>query len=94
MLVDPDLLRGFAEQVDCGASTLNGVNIDGTAKSAADGLPGSATQWATHQVGDHVYLAAKDIIDDVSSIGLAVRGGGDRYEVEDGALALSFKSLF
>lgn len=94
MLVNPDLLRGFAEQVGRAASTLNGVNIEGTAKSAADGVPGSATQWATHQVGDHVYLAAKNIIDDVSSMGMAVRGAGDQYEVEDGALADGFKRLF
>jgi hypothetical protein len=94
MLVNPELLRGFAGQVDHAASTLNGVNVDGTAKSAADGLPGSATQWATQQVGDHVYLAAKDIIDGVSSMGAAMRGAGDRYEVEDGALADGFKRLF
>jgi len=94
MLVNPELLRGFASQVDRAASTLSGVNVDGTAKSAADGLPGSATQWATQQVGDHVYLAGKDIVDDVSSMGIAVRGAGDRYEVEDGALADGFTRLF
>ena len=73
---------------------MSGVNVDGTAGSAADGLPGSETQWATRQVGDHVYLAAKEIIGDVTSMGIAVRGAGDRYEVEDGALADGFERLF
>jgi hypothetical protein len=94
MLVNPELLRVFAGQVDHATSAMSGINVDGTANGAADGLPGSETQWATRQVGDHVYLAAKDIIDDVTSMGIAVRGAGDRYEVEDGNLAGGFERLF
>ncbi|MDX1890067.1 hypothetical protein [Mycolicibacterium sp. 050158] len=94
MLVDPELLRAFAGQVDQASSALRDVNVDGAASSAADGLPGSETQWATRQVGDHLYLSAKDVIDDVAAMGIAVRGAGDRYEVEDGALADGFKKLF
>jgi hypothetical protein len=94
MLVDPELLRAFAGQVDQASAAMKGLNVDGAASDAADGLPGSETQWATRQVGDHVYLAAKDIIDDVTSLGIAVRGAGDRYEVEDGALADGFTRLF
>jgi hypothetical protein len=94
MLVNPELLRAFAGQVDHATSAMSGINVDGAASSAADGLPGSETQWATRQVGDHVYLAAKDVIDDVASMGYAVRGAGDTYEVEDGALAGGFKRLF
>ncbi|MDT5337373.1 MAG: hypothetical protein QOD90_2878 [Mycobacterium sp.] len=94
MLVNPDLLRAFAGQVDHASAEMNGLNVDGVAGGAADGLPGSETQWAVREIGDHVYLAAKDIIDDVSAIGVAVRGAGDRYEVEDAALASGFGRLF
>lgn len=94
MLVNPELLRAFAGQVDQASTAMKDLNVDGVASGAADGLPGSSTQWATRQVGDHVYLAAKDIIDDVTSMGFAVRGAGDTYEVEDGALAEGFKRLF
>jgi hypothetical protein len=94
MLVDPELLRAFAGQVDQATSAMSGINANGTASFVADGLPGSQTQWATRQVGDHVYLAAKDVIGDVASTGIAVRGAGDRYEVEDRALADGFKRLF
>lgn len=94
MLIDPELLRAFAGQVDAASMAMNGVAVDGTASGAADGLPGSETQWATRQVGDDVYLVAKDIMDDVASIGIAVRGACDRYEVEDVALADGFKRLF
>lgn len=94
MLVNPDLLRGFAEQVDAAAAAISGSDLQGKASSAADGLPGSSTQWATRQVGEHLGLAAHDIIKDVSAMGVAVRGAGDRYEVEDDSLAGSFKGLF
>jgi hypothetical protein len=94
VLVDPELLRAFAGQVDAASMAMSGVNVDGTASGGADGLPGSETQWATRQVGDDVYLVAKDIVDDVASIGIAVRGAGERYEVEDDALAHGLKRLF
>jgi hypothetical protein len=94
MLVNPELLRAFSGKVDTATAAMHGINVDGMASGAADGLPGSETQWATRQVGDHLYLAAKDAIDDVASMGIAVRGAGDRYEVEDGALADGFTRLF
>ncbi len=94
MFVDPGLLRAFAGQVDRAISAMSGIVADGTSGSVADRLPGSETQWATRHVGDHAYLAAKDLIDDVASIGIAVRGAGDRYEIKDGALADGFERLF
>jgi hypothetical protein len=94
MLVNPDLLRAFAGQVDAATAAMSGSDLQGKASRAADGLPGSATQWAMREVGEHVGLAAHDIIRDVSAMGIAVRGAGDRYEVEDDTLAGSFKGLF
>lgn len=94
MLVDPQVLRSFAAQVDIATSAMSGIDLERNASTAADGLPGSETQWMTRQVGDHVSLAAKDIIDDVGFMGRLVRGAGDRYEVDDTALAGDFKTLF
>ncbi len=61
MLVDPELLRAFAKQVDDAAAVIAGIDVDGAATAAADGIGGSLTQWATHQVGPHLGAAAKDI---------------------------------
>jgi excreted virulence factor EspC (type VII ESX diderm) len=94
VLVDPEVLRAFAAHVDAVAGTISGTDIGSTATSAADGLPGSETQWAARQVGHHLGLAAKDIVKDIIGMGQAVRGAGDRYEVEDNALAGVFKQLF
>jgi hypothetical protein len=94
LLVNPEVLRGFAQQVDIATAAMNGIDIQSKAKTAADGLPGSSTQWATHEVGEHVWLAADDIQQRVACLGVAVRGAGDRYEVEDDALAGDFKRLF
>jgi hypothetical protein len=94
VLVDPEVLRAFAAQVDAVAATISGLDVDGVATTAADGLPGSTTQWAAREVGDHLGLAAKDIVKDIESMGSAVHGAGDRYEVEDAALAGIFKQLF
>ena len=94
MLVNPDLLRGFAAQVDAATAAMSGSDLQGTASSAEDGLPGSSTQWAAREVGEHLGLAAHDIISDVSAMGVAVRGAGDRYEVEDDSLAKSLQGLF
>ncbi|MBO0680137.1 hypothetical protein JRC04_21940 [Mycolicibacterium sp. S2-37] len=94
MLVDPEVLRAFAAQVDSAASVISGTNVGGVAPSAADGLPGSSTQWAARQVGHHLGLAANDVVKDVEAMGGAVRGAGDRYEVEDAALAGTFDQLF
>ena len=94
MLVDPEVLRAFAGQVDATAATIGGLDVGGVAESAADGVPGSTTQWAARQVGHHLGLAANDIVKDVENMGNAVRGAGDRYEVDDAALAGIFKQLF
>jgi hypothetical protein len=94
VLVDPEVLRAFAAQVDAVAATVTGLHVGNAATNAADGLPGSETQWAARQVGHHLGPAAKDIVKDITAMGQAVRGAGDRYEVEDSALALTFKQLF
>lgn len=94
MLVDPEVLRAFAAEVDAVAATIGGLDVDGVATTAADGLPGSTTQWAARQVGHHLGLAANDIVKDIENMGHAVRGAGDRYEVDDAALAGLFKQLF
>jgi hypothetical protein len=94
VLVDPEVLRAFAAQVNSVAATIGGLDVDSVATSAADGLPGSETQWAARQVGHHLGLAARDIVKDIENMGNAVRGAGDRYEVEDNALAGLFKQLF
>jgi len=94
LLVDPEVLRAFAAQVDSAAASISGLDVSGAATTSADGLPGSSTQWAARQVGHHLGLAAKDIVKDIHNMGVAVRGAGDRYEVDDAALAGVFKQLF
>lgn len=94
MLVDPELLRAFAAQVDAAAVSLEGLDVGTTAGAAGDGLPGSDTQWSTRHVGERLGKIAADIIGDVSAMGGAVRGAGDTYEVTDEALAGDFKKLF
>ena len=94
MLVDPEVLRAFAAQVDAAAASINAINLGEAAASASDGLSGSDTQWAARQVGRHLALAAIDIVDDVTAMGSAVRGAGDRYEVDDSALSDLFEQLF
>ncbi|KHO17774.1 type VII secretion target [Mycolicibacterium setense] len=94
MLVDPDVLRSFAAQVDAVSAEISGLDVGKTATTSADGLPGSETQWAARLVGEHLGLVATDIANDIGAMGRAVRGAGDRYEVDDAALATSFKGLF
>ena len=94
MLVDPDVLRAFADEVNIAGQTLDGLDVGGVASTSADGLSGSSAQWAARQVGGHLGLAASDIASDIDAMGSAVRGAGDRYEVADDALAGSFEGLF
>jgi hypothetical protein len=94
LLVDPEVLRAFAAQVDAVAATIGGLGVGSAATTAGDGLPGSGTQWAARQVGHHLGLAANDIVKDIGYMGAAVRGAGDRYEVDDATLAGTFKQLF
>ncbi|MDG4663392.1 type VII secretion target [Mycobacterium sp. 236(2023)] len=94
MMVNPDLLRAFAGQVDTTSASIAEANVGTTVSAAADGLPGSTTQWAARLVGTHVGEQAKAIADNVAKMGTAVRGTGDSYEVTDDALAGNFKGIF
>ncbi|MGW0159597.1 hypothetical protein ACWDUN_09785 [Mycobacterium sp. NPDC003323] len=80
--------------MDAAAEALQGLDVAGAATTSADGLPGSTTQWAARQVGHHLGLSAKDIVNDIGAMAGAVRGAGDRYQVEDSDLAGTFKHLF
>jgi uncharacterized protein YukE len=94
VLVNPDVLRAFATQVDTAAETISDIDLGGIATTAADGLPGSETQWATRQVGMTISQGATDLVNDITAMGQAVRGAGDRYEVADADLAEDFGWLF
>ena len=94
MLVDPEVLRAFAAQVDTASAAIAGLDVGNKATTAADGLPGSTTQWAMRLVGEHVVQQANDIATNVTMMGTAVRGAGDTYEVEDSALASTFDGTF
>lgn len=94
MLVDPDVLRAFAGQVEEASSAIKAVDVGHTAATAADGLPGSTTQRAMRLVGAHLTTLADAIAANVTKMGVAVRGAGDTFQVEDTALAGSFDGLF
>jgi uncharacterized protein YukE len=94
MLVDPQVLRAFAGQVDVAATEIANADVGRTVSSAADGLPGSTTQWGVHAVGDHFSQAAAKLATNVARVGEAVRGAGDKFEVTDDALASGFDGLF
>ena len=94
MLVDPQLLREFAGQVNVAATEISKADIGRTVSSAADGLQGSTTQWAVHSVGDHFSQEAAKLATNVTRLGEAVRGAGDKFEVTDDALSRGFDRLF
>ncbi len=94
MQVDPQVLRALAGQADRVAGLITSADVGTKAATAADGLPGSTTQWAAHAVGGHFTQVAKKLSDDVAKMGHAVRGAGDTFEVTDDALATSFDGLF
>ncbi|BBX27449.1 hypothetical protein GCM10009632_39020 [Mycolicibacterium alvei] len=94
MLVDPEVLRTLASQADAASSTISSADVGSKATSAADGLPGSTTQWAARTVGEHFSNAAIKLADNVTKMGQAVRGAGDAFEVADDALASNFDGLF
>lgn len=94
MLVDPDILRAFAGSVDAASAAIRSADVGNKASAAGDGLPGSTTQWACRLVGAHITAEANKIAGSVTSMGAAVRGAGDRYEVADGDLAAAFDKLF
>jgi len=94
VLVNPDLLWAFAGQVDTASTAIRDASVGHTASTAADGIPGSTTQWAMRLAGDHLTRQANAIAANVTDMGAAVRGAGGTYEVEDNALAGSFDKLF
>ncbi|MCX8555772.1 type VII secretion target [Mycolicibacterium mucogenicum] len=94
MEVDPEILRAFAAQVDVASGRIREADIGSKVSTAADGLDGSTTQWATRLVGTHVKQIADQIAADVNKMGVAVRGAGDKYEATDAGLADSFKGIF
>ena len=94
MLVDPEVLRAFAAEVDAAAEAVGSLDVGDTVIHAADGLSGSETQWSARQVGSHLGLVANDIMRGVTAMGIAVRGAGDRYQVTDDDLAADFTQLF
>ncbi|MCV7260358.1 type VII secretion target [Mycobacterium shimoidei] len=94
MRVKPELLRGFAGQVETASAAIRSADVGQTVSTAADGLPGSATQWAARLVSAHIATVEGKIAENIAAMGAAVRGAGDRYEVEDDALAGTFKGLF
>jgi uncharacterized protein YukE len=94
MQVDPQILRALAGQADSAAGVVASADVGTKAATAADGLPGSTTQWAAHSVGDHFTQMAKALADNVTKMGHAVRGAGDAFEVADDSLAGTFDGLF
>lgn len=94
MLVDPDILRAFAGQVETASSAIREADVGRKVTTAADGLDGSTTQWAARLVGAHVTEQANAIATNVNEMGVAVRGAGDSYEVTDTDLAGTFGGIF
>jgi len=94
VLVDPEVLRAFAGQVDDASGVIRAADAGHAATTAADAIPGSTTQWAMRLVGEHITAASTAIANDVAKMGAAVRGAGDTFRVEDEALAGSFDKLF
>ena len=94
MLVDPEVLRAFAGHVDIVSGRITGAAVGPTTTSAADGLPGSTTQWAARSVGAHFTQVADELAQNVARMGEAVRGAGDTFEVADATLASNFDGLF
>lgn len=94
MLVDPEVLRAFAGHVDIVSGRITDAAVGPTTTSAADGLPGSTTQWAARSVGEHFTQMADALAQNVARMGAAVRGAGDTFEVADETLANNFDGLF
>ena len=94
MQVDPQVLRALASQVDSAAGVIKAADVGTKATTAADGLPGSTTQWSAHSVGQHFTTMATKLAENVTKMGQAVRGAGDTFEVADDALAGTFDGLF
>jgi uncharacterized protein YukE len=94
MLVNPELLKGFASQVDSASAAIKSADVGHVASTSADGLQGSTTQWAMRLVGDHMTSQVNAIAKNVADMGTAVRGAANKYEVSDDALASTFDGIF
>jgi hypothetical protein len=94
VLVNPELLRALAGQVDGVAAVITTADVGRTTCTAGDGLPGSTTQWAVRGVGEHFAQMADRMAQNVTRMGQAVRGAGDTFEVADDALASTLDGLF
>jgi hypothetical protein len=94
VLVNPELLRALAGQVDSAAAVIGRADVGSKVSTSADGLASSTTQWAARTVGDHFTGVANQLAQNVTKIGTAVRGAGDRFEVADNALAGQFDGFF
>lgn len=94
LMVNPELLRGFASKVDTASAVVSTGAVGQKVAVAADGLPASTTQWAARMVGEHVTLLQQKIAENLTAMGIAVRGAGDRFEASDDALAGAFGKLF
>ena len=94
MLVDPEILRAFAGQVDIAAGEISAVGVGEKVSSAGDALPGSTTQWAARAVGEHFSQLLTQLSQNVTKMGTAVRSAGDAFEVTDDSLAGQFDGLF
>jgi hypothetical protein len=94
MRVDPQILRALAGQSDGVSGVIASANIGVKAATAADGLPGSTTQWAAHAVGAHFTTTGEQLAQNVTKMGQAVRGAGNAFDVADDALAGTFDGLF
>ncbi|MBS9532228.1 hypothetical protein KIH27_01340 [Mycobacterium sp. M1] len=92
--VDPNLLRGFATQADSASTAIRDADVGKLVSDGADGVSGSKTQWMARHIGTHIASIEAAIADGVRGMGAAVRGAGDRFEVEDGELSTKFTDLF
>lgn len=94
VLVDPEILRAFAGHVDRVSGQIADAAVGHTITSAADGVSGSTTQWATRSIGEHFAQVADGLAQNVARMSEAVRGAGDTFEVTDTSLATNFDGLF
>jgi hypothetical protein len=94
MLVNPEILRAFAGHVDAASEKTGAAHVGQVVSTSADGLPGSTAQWAARLVAATLAAKEAEIARNVAGMGAAVRGAGDRYEVQDDELAGKFKGLF
>lgn len=74
-MVDPEILRAFAGQVEKASASIRGADAGGKVSEAATGLSGSTTEWAARLLGGHVATQADAIAANVDKMGVAVLCG-------------------